>query len=129
MIATAYAAIIMGNYGKTKISPVVEKYMDKFWSFFAFLANSLIFILMGLLVGTLTIPLNELWLPALIVIVSVMIARAVSIYVPIGLLNLTNIQKMIPLSRQHLMAWGSLRGALAVTLVLLIPDDLTLETR
>jgi CPA1 family monovalent cation:H+ antiporter len=46
VIATAYAAIIMGNYGKTKISPKVESYMERFRNFFAFLANSLIFLLM-----------------------------------------------------------------------------------
>lgn len=50
VIATAYAAIIMGNYGKTKISPKVEAYMDKFWSFFSFVTNSLVFILMGMMV-------------------------------------------------------------------------------
>ena len=46
VIATAYAAIVMGNYGKSKISPKVENYMERFWDFFAFLANSLIFLLM-----------------------------------------------------------------------------------
>jgi len=46
VIATAYAAIIMGNYGKSKISPKVEAYMDKFWSFFSFVTNSLVFLMM-----------------------------------------------------------------------------------
>ena len=46
VIATAFAAIIMGNYGRTKISPRVETYMDKFWNFFAFISNSLVFLLM-----------------------------------------------------------------------------------
>ena len=31
----------------------------------------------------------------------------------------------MPRAWQHLLSWGSLRGALAVTMVLLIPDDLT----
>lgn len=34
VIATVFAGIVMGNYGRTKISPKVEEYMHKFWSFF-----------------------------------------------------------------------------------------------
>lgn len=31
VIATVFAGIVMGNYGRTKISPKVEEYMEKFW--------------------------------------------------------------------------------------------------
>lgn len=31
VIATTFAAIVMGNYGRHKISPKVEEYMEKFW--------------------------------------------------------------------------------------------------
>jgi monovalent cation:H+ antiporter, CPA1 family len=35
-------------------------------------------------------------------------------------------EEFIPRSWQHLLSWGSLRGALAVTMVLLIPDTLSI---
>jgi monovalent cation:H+ antiporter, CPA1 family len=125
IIATVIAAMMVGNYGRYKISPKVSEYMELFWGYFAFLANSIIFVLIGLLFASLDIPFTELAIPVTLAIVVVMIARAISVYPVVGFLNLTKTEEHIPMSWQHLMAWGSLRGALAVTMVLLIPEDLT----
>lgn len=126
VIATVFAGIVMGNYGRTKISPKVEEYMEKFRWFFGFISNSLVFILIGLIAASLTIPLSEVWLPIVLLILCVTIARAVSIYVPIGILNRLRLEEHIPVSWQHLLAWGSLRGALAFMIALLIEDSFTL---
>ncbi len=125
VIATAYAAIIMGNYGKTKISPKVEAYMDKFWSFFSFVTNSLVFILMGMMVKFIGLS-QEILLPSILVIIALLIVwRALAVYLPIGLVNFfrKNKQQNIPKKRQHLLARWSLRWALWLMLVLLIPDS------
>lgn len=123
VIATAYAAIIMWNYGKSKISPKVEAYMDKFWSFFSFVTNSLVFLMMWLMFKHLDGMLTTFWKPILVTLFLVIIARAVSIYIPMWILNVTKSQTFIPKSRQHLLSWGSLRWALWLMLVLLIPND------
>ena len=125
IIATVVAAMVIGNYGRAKISPRVEEYMEKFWGYFAFVANSLVFILMGLLFAGLSIHFTQFVLPIAIVIVIVGIARAVSIYPVVWFLNRFSGEHEIPRSWQHLLSWGSLRGALAVTMVLLIPDGAT----
>ncbi len=125
IIATVIAAMVVGNYGRYKISPRVSEYMERFWGYVAFIANSIVFILIGLLFASLDVPLRELAVPVALAVVVVMIARALSVYPVVGLLNLTKTEEHIPMSWQHLMAWGSLRGALAVTMVLLIPDTLT----
>jgi CPA1 family monovalent cation:H+ antiporter len=127
VIATAYAAIIMGNYGKTKISPRVEEYMDKFWNFFAFISNAIVFLLMGLILKDIAIPSNDLYIIIPIAIAVVIIARAISIYIPIKILNKFHIHEHIPSSWQHLLARGSLRWALALMLALLIPVDLVVD--
>lgn len=126
IIATLVSSMVLGNYGRFKMSAGVDKYMDKFWGYFSFVANSLVFILMGLLFTSLTISLNIALLPILMIILVVVVARAVSIYVSIGIANRFKSEQSIPLNWQHLMAWGSLRGSLAVIMVLLIPDDLSL---
>lgn len=126
IIATLVASMVMGNYGRYKMSSGVEEYMDKFWGYFAFIANSLVFILMGLLFADLTISLDIALLPILMMILVVIIARAISIYVSIGIANQFRSEESIPMNWQHLMAWGSLRGSLAVIMVLLIPDDISL---
>lgn len=126
IIATVMASMVIGNYGRFKISPRVEEYMEKFWGYFAFVANSLVFILMGLLFADLPIQFDHFILPMLITVVVVLVGRALSIYPVVAAVNWMKKEKPIPISWQHLLAWGSLRGALAVTMVLLIPDTLTL---
>lgn len=125
IIATVIAAMVIGNYGRSKMSHSVDEYMEKFWGYFAFVANSLVFILMGLLFAGLPIDFMAFVAPIIITIAIVMIGRAISIYPVIGFLNWTKKEAPIPASWQHLLSWGSLRGALAVTMVLLIPDDAT----
>ena len=126
IIATLVASMVMGNYGRFKMSTGVEKYMSLFWEYFAFLANSLVFLLMGILFTTLFLKLDIPTLPILMIILVVVIARAVSIYFSIGIANLFKSEANIPSNWQHLLSWGSLRGSLAVIMVLLIPDKLDL---
>lgn len=126
IIATTVASLLMGNYGRAKISPHAEEFVNKIWEEFAFMANSLIFLLIGVLIAQ-TAPLIPILIPSiLITIIVVATARALSIYPVTLLFNFfSKPAERLPRSWQHLLAWGSLRGALAVTMVLLIPDELT----
>lgn len=126
IISTLISSMVMGNYGRFKMSHGVEEYMEKFWSYFAFVANSLVFILMGLMFANLSIELKIAILPIFAIILVVAIARIVSVYVSVSIINTFKLGDSIPQSWQQLLSWGSLRGALAIVMVLLIPDDLTL---
>ena len=126
IIATSISSMVMGNYGRFKMSHSVEEYMEKFWGYFAFVANSLVFILMGLMFAHLSIDLKVAILPIMVIIAVVAIARMISVYLSVSMVNLFRLEEKIPASWQHLMSWGSLRGALAIIMVLLIPDELTL---
>lgn len=126
IIATVMASMVIGNYGRFKISPRVEEYMERFWGYFAFVANSLVFILMGLLFAALPIHFDQFLLPIAVTVLVVATGRALSVYPVVGWLNWLAKEAPIPSTWQHLLSWGSLRGALAVTMVLLIPDSLTL---
>ncbi len=126
IIATSISSMVMGNFGRFKMSHGVEEYMDKFWSYFAFVANSLVFILMGKMFANLSIELKIAFLPILVIILVVVIARVVSVYMSVSVVNTLKLEERIPASWQKLMSWGSLRGALAIVMVLLIPDNLSL---
>jgi len=127
IIATSISSMVMGNYGRFKMSHSVEEYMDKFWSYFAFVANSLVFILMGLMFANLSIELKKIaLLPIAAIIAVVVIARIISVYLSVSLVNVLKLEDRIPQTWQQLLSWGSLRGALAIVMVLLIPDDMTL---
>ncbi|MDF1582548.1 MAG: sodium:proton antiporter [Methyloprofundus sp.] len=127
IIATLIASMVIGNYGRFKMSVAVEEYMEKFWGYFGFVTNSLVFILMGFLFVEQSMDLHIAILPILLSIIVVMLGRALSIYPVLGLVNLAKKEEPIPVSWMHLLSWGSLRGALAVIMVLLIPDNLTVD--
>jgi CPA1 family monovalent cation:H+ antiporter len=89
------------------------------------MANSLIFILIGILMVN---PILFDWSIAVVILMTVVIvalARALSIYPVVSIYNrFRSESQRIPGSWQHVLAWGSLRGALAVTMVFLVPTDL-----
>ncbi|WP_027147409.1 cation:proton antiporter [Methylobacter marinus] len=126
IISTLIASMVMGNYGRYKMSHGVEEYMEKFWSYFAFVANSLVFILMGLMFANLSIDLKIAILPIITIIIVVAVARIASVYTSISIIHALKLEERIPQSWQQLLSWGSLRGALAIVMVLLIPDNLSL---
>ena len=121
VIATVLASIVIWNYGRYKITPRVEAHMQKFWEFFAFVSNSIVFILMGLVLSRIEVPLSEFFLPVVIVILTTMTMRVVSVYIPIKIVNTFKLEDHIPSSWVTLLSWWSLRWALALMMVLLIP--------
>ncbi len=126
IISTAIAGVVAWNYWRHKISPKIEEYMDHFWEYFAWIANSLVFILMGLVLAD--VDANFLmFLPLILVtIIVVIIIRWISVYLPLSILSYFKIEEPIPKNWQHLLAWWSLRWALALMMVLMIPEHLTL---
>ncbi len=125
IIATVVCAIYLGDYIRKDYDVSSQKMFAGFWGYFAFLSNSLVFILMGLLFMEVKVPLEGLLIPIILSIVVVMAARAISIYATINPLNYLVKKEAIPMNWQHLLAWGSLRGALAIIMAIMIPDDLT----
>ena len=127
IIATVVASMVIGNYGRYKISPRVEEYMDKFWEYFAFVANSLVFIMMGSLFAKLFSGDKTFLVPIFIAILVVTIARVVAVYAITVPMNLINVEEKIPSSWAKIMAFGDLKGAIAVIMLLFIPVDLTID--
>lgn len=121
VISTVIAWIIVWNYGRYKISPKVEHHMEMFWEYFAFVSNSLVFILMWLILADINIDFTKFILPIFVVIIVVASARAVSVYLPLSFINYFKIEENVPMKWQHLLSWWSLRWALALMMALMIP--------
>jgi len=60
----------------------VEAHMQKFWELFAFVSNSIVFILLGLILSSIDTELIKLIPIMMVSIPIVMVARAVSVYIP-----------------------------------------------
>ena len=127
IISTTVASLLMGNYGRAKLNARAESFVSTLWEQFAFMANSLIFLLIGVLMVQTKIFEPTIVVAIILTVFTVALSRALSIYPIVSLYNLFQEKKRkIPSSWQHMLAWGSLRGALAVTMVFLVPDSLTI---
>lgn len=125
IIATTIAALFLGNYSRHTLSPKTDEYLGKVTEHIAFMANSLVFLLAGLLFASSKIDVRSLILPILLTIVVVAAVRAVTVFAVIIPLNALKVEEKISRPWQLLLAWGSLRGALAIIIVLLIPETTT----
>lgn len=114
VIAVVTAGLVFGNYGgKIGMSPTTKLNLNNFWDALALLANSLVFLMIGLEITRIHIPYK--WTTLLFVILIVLLARSISVY---G--SLLFIRK-VPLSWKHILNWGGLRGSLSIALALSLP--------
>ncbi len=123
ILATVAAGIVIGNYGAYKISPEVKEIMTHFWDYSAFIANSLLFLMVGLIVYSVNDSIFPLLAPALMLISIVLFARMISVYGLLPILNKINPKEKIPASWIHIIQWSGLRGALAIALMLTLPES------
>lgn len=121
VLAALTAGLVVGNFRSSgSISAAGRHALGPFWEYLAFVANSLIFLLIG--AQEAQQHFKGLWVPVLVAIVLVTLGRAVAIY-PLCALFARSHLKVDP-RHQHLLFWGGLRGALALALALSLPEDL-----
>ena len=125
IIATTVAALFLGNYSRHILAPKVDEYLGKLIEHMAFVVNSLVFLMAGLLFASSGVDFAELWLPILVTVLVVAAARVVAVFAVTLPLNAAKLETPMPMGWQKLLAWGSLRGALSIIIVLLIPEDFT----
>jgi CPA1 family monovalent cation:H+ antiporter len=120
VLAVVTAGLVNGNISPQGMSPTSRIVIFNFWEYVAFLANSLVFLLLGLQVNITT--LLAYWQPILWAIMAILLARFILVY---GLSWLANrFSEPIPFRWQHVLYWGGLRGAISLALVLSLPVTL-----
>ena len=121
VLATLTAGLIIGNRSHFgAISHKGRAAVHAFWEFAGFVANSLIFILIGIQEARQTF--SSLLLSALLAIGLVLLGRIAAIY-PMAALFAKTRQK-VSIGHQHILVWGGLRGALALALALGLPPTI-----
>ncbi|MCK4802012.1 MAG: Na+/H+ antiporter [Anaerolineales bacterium] len=116
VLAVVAAGIVSGNLGPRRMAPTTRILVFSFWEYAAFLANSFIFLLIGLQID-LSILITD-WNAILWAILAVLVARAASIY------GLSWIGSGVPMRFKHVLYWGGLRGAISLALALSLPASL-----
>lgn len=120
VLAVVVAGLVNGNIGPRGMTPSTKMVLFTVWEYIAFLANSFIFILLGIsveweqLVTYLT--------PSLIAVAAVLGGRFIVVYLLGGAVRL--FRHNVPAPFLLVMSWGGLRGAISVALVLSLDADI-----
>jgi len=126
IMAVLSAGLMIGYYGHELYTQKVRDYLEMFWEDAAFVANSLIFLMLGLsekvfLAHTSSNPEGLLY-PVLIAIAVVIFARFVVVNSLIPIVNRVPGVKPIDKKYRMVLCWGALRGAVAIALAMSLPN-------
>lgn len=140
LLAVVCAGLVMGSYGRNRsLSQRAQEAAQDVWEFIGYLANSLLFLLLGIQIGDTNL-LRAI--PAILwALLGVIAGRALIVYLLIPLHNLLARHvasvpaivrrslrflpspRPLPASQLPLIALIGMRGALSIALVLSLPTD------
>lgn len=130
VLATITAGLLLGNFGvlaseeTSRLTPQGREFALALWEFIAFIANSLVFLLIGISLAK--IPFFQLGFAELAgIIVLVLLGRAAGVYPLCFLIKKSN--RAVTPGEQHVLWWGGLKGALALALALDLPTSLPMR--
>ena len=120
IMAVVAAGLTIGSWGRSKVSPSTATFMHHFWEYLAYLANAMIFLLVGFQVD-----LGMLWSSIDLIgfaILAMLISRAIVIFGLIPLIGKLPNAESVSMPFKMVMYWGGLRGAIALAIVLSMPE-------
>jgi CPA1 family monovalent cation:H+ antiporter len=119
-LACVAAGVVHGSYGRQiGMSPRTRQLLDDMWEYVGFVANGLLFLLLGFTVNLASLR-EQAW-PVVAAIGAVLLARA--LLIGISSLLPADQQPATSAGERIVLVWGGLRGALTVTLALALPGD------
>lgn len=128
ILAVLTAGLVIGSLDLDKMSPTTRITLYNFWDLLAFVANSIVFLILGLQinVGRLVENANAV----AIAVAAILLSRAIVVYSMTWLSS--RFSDPIPMKYRHVMFWGGLRGAVSLALALSLQgsmsEDLQLMT-
>lgn len=118
VIALVLFGLTVTYIGRPRLKPEVNKFMGQFWELTTHIANTLIFIIVGIIIA---VKVDFGWKD---------IAVLLGVYVGINLIRVCMIALFFPLMKRSgyglsireavILSWGGLRGALGLTLALMV---------
>jgi CPA1 family monovalent cation:H+ antiporter len=121
VLATITAGLVMGTFRTFgRVSERGWEALQTFWEYAAFVANSLVFLLIGMHLANQDF--RALWLPVAIAIALVTLGRALSVYPCCAVFRRSSLR--VAANHQHVLFCGGLRGTVALALALGLPADM-----
>jgi len=124
-IAIVVAGLLIGNHGRSfAMSDKTREHLDTFWELVDEILNAVLFVLIGMEVLVLAVR-QEYLLAGLLAIPITLLARLVSVGVPVGIMRrYRSFSRMVV----TILTWGGLRGGISVALALSLPQGPVRDT-
>ena len=114
------AGLLIGDVGTARgMSEETRRYVEAFWKLIDEILNALLFLLIGIEVLVVRFTPERL-LAGAIIIGIVLVARFVSVWIPVSIIGLRN---RFPRGVVRILTWAGLRGGISVALALSLPPS------
>lgn len=118
-IAVVVAGLLIGNTGRARaMSAQTTEHLDTFWELVDEVLNAVLFVMIGLEVMIISLAQDYL-VAGLLAIPLVLIARAISVGIPIAVIR--HFRSLSP-GVVSILTWGGLRGGISVAMALSLAD-------
>jgi CPA1 family monovalent cation:H+ antiporter len=126
VLAVLVAGLLIGNLGQFgSITEVGREAVGAFWEFAAFVANSIVFLLIGIREHAFGQDILRHANLIGIAIIASLVGRAIAVYGISGFFAKS--KHRVETRHQHVLVWGGLRGALSLALAIGLPPDFPLR--
>ncbi len=118
VLALVALGLILGGLGRSSISPQVEHFMHEFWELAGFVANCLIFLIVGFVIAERTQFTGNDFIVLGIIYVGIHVVRAIVIAMHYPFMKNTGYG--LPVKDAIVVWYGALRGAIGLALALIV---------
>lgn len=122
VIATAVAGMVLSGLAPSRASAEVRTAWEETWEALDYVANALLFLLIGLVLGPAS--LGGYLGAILLAVLAVLVARAVAVVPVVWLLERFARIPRFGRRNEAVLVWGGLRGGVALALALALPEEL-----
>ncbi len=122
VMATAVAGMVLAGLAPSRASAEVREVWEQMWEALDYVANALLFLLIGLVIGP-GLLLEHLG-PIALAVVVVLVARALAVVPIVWLLERIGHVPRVGWRNEAVLIWGGLRGGVALALALALPEEL-----
>ncbi|HEC44433.1 MAG TPA: cyclic nucleotide-binding domain-containing protein [Bacteroides sp.] len=117
--------LMMAGVGRTRISPEVEHFLHEFWELAAFFANTLIFVIVGVVIANNSKFTGHDFLLLFIIYIGVHVVRAIVIVALYPLMRRAGYG--LPKKDAIVVWYGALRGAIGLALALIVAAEASID--
>jgi NhaP-type Na+/H+ or K+/H+ antiporter len=121
VLAVVSFGLMMAGIGKTRISPQVGHFLHEFWELAAFIANTLIFLIVGVVIALRVSFTGRDFAILLIFYVGMNLIRGIMVAVLFPVMK--RIGYGIAVKDSIILVWGGLRGAIGLALALIVVSE------